>query len=103
MARMFDKTVMKTIAIACWAIWYAMNKIVHEGIRQTALELIVFIKAYLSELEANDQIKTKANAAVHALATKGSQLDEPRYWVEEAPQVVERVVEIDRQHWFSRK
>ncbi|MBA0570546.1 hypothetical protein Golob_004187 [Gossypium lobatum] len=45
----------------------------------------------------------KANVAVHALVAEGHQLDEPQYWVEEAPQVVERVVEIDCQHWFSRK
>ncbi|MBA0869676.1 hypothetical protein Goshw_001385 [Gossypium schwendimanii] len=50
----YDEKTLKLIAISYWAIWYAKNKIVHEGVRQSVQELIVFIKASPSELEAVD-------------------------------------------------
>ncbi|MBA0779778.1 hypothetical protein Gotri_003984, partial [Gossypium trilobum] len=48
----YDEKTLKLIEISYWAIWYAKNKIVHEGVRQSVQELIVFIKASPSELEA---------------------------------------------------
>ncbi|MBA0696099.1 hypothetical protein Goari_002685 [Gossypium aridum] len=56
----YDEKTLKLIAISYWAIWYAKNKIVHEGVRQSVQELIVFIKASPSELEAVDEFKTSA-------------------------------------------
>ncbi|KAK5812298.1 hypothetical protein PVK06_027726 [Gossypium arboreum] len=40
------------IAITIWDLWYARNKLVHEGTNQRAGELVVFIRSYCKELAA---------------------------------------------------
>ncbi|GMI87307.1 hypothetical protein like AT3G09510 [Hibiscus trionum] len=38
------------IITTIWAIWYGRNKKVHEGVTQSTVEVVIFIKKYFSEL-----------------------------------------------------
>lgn len=39
----------KLVTLIVWSIWLARNKIIHEGIRQTMNDLVVFILGYLTK------------------------------------------------------
>ncbi|KAG8481439.1 hypothetical protein CXB51_026235 [Gossypium anomalum] len=46
--------------------------------------------------------KKEANVAAHVLAKEGRRFSEERYWVEEAPEVVERMTAVDWSNWMSK-
>lgn len=45
-------------------------------------------------------VRRKANVAAYVLASKGRRYQEPMYWVEEAPEVVDRTVAEDWVKWL---
>ncbi|MBA0856230.1 hypothetical protein Goshw_025088 [Gossypium schwendimanii] len=45
-------------------------------------------------------VRRKANVAAYVLASKGRPYQEPMYWVEEAPEVVDRTVAEDWVKWL---
>lgn len=41
-----------SLVITYWAIWYAWNRLIHDGVKQSIQDLVVFIKGYQLELQA---------------------------------------------------
>ncbi|KAK8575643.1 hypothetical protein V6N12_063311 [Hibiscus sabdariffa] len=61
------------MAIALWALWYARNKYVFEGIYQSIHDLFTFIRAYYDEFRVvsaivghpNPQLEVRWSPSVH--------------------------------------
>ncbi|MBA0704950.1 hypothetical protein Golax_017171, partial [Gossypium laxum] len=99
------------IAITLWTLWYANNKLVHEGTHQGVGQLVAFICGYCAELAALTTVSLRSNSSAlvkwslphsnmvkfvgrsgnrvtHVMARDGLQRGEDRFWVEEAPDSV---------------
>ncbi|MBA0578693.1 hypothetical protein Gorai_020967 [Gossypium raimondii] len=48
---------MGALLITYLAVWHAQNRLVHDGIKLYIQELVVFIKGYILELEAFEELK----------------------------------------------
>ncbi|KAG4166482.1 hypothetical protein ERO13_A13G134766v2 [Gossypium hirsutum] len=42
----------KLVTLSVWSIWFARNKLIHEGTSQTLSDLVVFVLGYLAKIEA---------------------------------------------------
>ncbi|MBA0549362.1 hypothetical protein Golob_020398, partial [Gossypium lobatum] len=51
------------IAITLWTLWYANNKLVHEGTHQGVGELVAFICGYCAELAALTTVSLRSNSS----------------------------------------
>lgn len=43
------------MTLACWALWFARNKLVHEGVKQTTHDIVVFVQGYLVEIKSVEE------------------------------------------------
>lgn len=41
----------KLMCLAYWALWFARQKLIHDGVMQSTYEIVVFVKGYLADLE----------------------------------------------------
>ncbi|MBA0722925.1 hypothetical protein Golax_003556, partial [Gossypium laxum] len=71
----------KLWVITFWALWHSRNNIYHEGVHQNVYGVLVFIRAYMEELDNLDMV----NETTHLLAEEGKRLALLRFWVKEAP------------------
>ncbi|MBA0791423.1 hypothetical protein Gohar_016002, partial [Gossypium harknessii] len=51
------------ITITLWTLWYAHNKLVHEGTHQGVGELVAFICGYCAELAALTTVSLRSNSS----------------------------------------
>lgn len=50
--QVFEDRDRNLLAIYIWALWFARNKIIHDGIHQLANDIVGFILGYLKQIEA---------------------------------------------------
>ncbi|XP_040934500.1 pentatricopeptide repeat-containing protein At5g61400-like [Gossypium hirsutum] len=66
----------------------------------------VVLKTSISRILVRDEMGQimvlEANVAAHVLAKEGHRFSEERYWVEEAPEVVERTTAVEWSNWMSK-
>lgn len=48
----------KLVIIFVWAIWYTKNKLIHDGLRKSVQDMVVFILGYLAEIEGLDSMNS---------------------------------------------
>lgn len=48
---MNDRFKQNMLAVALWALWYARNRVIYEGVVQSSSELAGFVLGYMAKLE----------------------------------------------------
>ncbi|MBA0747680.1 hypothetical protein Gogos_004575, partial [Gossypium gossypioides] len=86
--------------ITFWALWHSHNNIYHEGVHQNVYGVLVFIRAYMEELDNLDMIMVEGDALM--IIKKINSLEEDKstinVLINEIKEQVKRFVSFEFRH-----